>query len=129
MAQVTSKRMKMRQITVNRTAHRFLPDPRRVIAKPYLPGEETYAPGGKSRVKQVMERILTLPEAEIGGILDRVLGDFSHRYRDFRQILEHNFQLVAHHLPSPAPSEVPPSEVPPSGPSPRESPLPDPLAR
>ena len=98
MAQVTSKRMKMRQITVNRTAHRFLPDPRRVIAKPYLPGEETYAPGGKSRVKQVMERILTLPEAEIGGILDRVLGDFSHRYRDFRQILEHNFQLVAHHL-------------------------------
>ena len=98
MAQVTSKRMKMRQITVNRTAHRFLPDPRRVIAKAYLPGEETYAPGGKSRVKQVMERILTLPEAEIGDILDRLLGDFSHRYRDFRQILENNFQLVAHHL-------------------------------
>jgi len=87
-----------RQLAVTRTTHRFLPDPRRVIAKPYLPGEEIYSPDGKSRVKIVLERILSIPEAEVAGLLGDVLGNFAHRHRDFTQVLHHHFQMVAHHL-------------------------------
>ena len=88
----------MRQVAVTRTTHRFLPDPRRVIVKPHLPGEETYTTDGKSRVKVVMERILAIPDREVAGILDNVLRDFAHRHRDFTQVLQHNFQMVEHHL-------------------------------
>jgi predicted GH43/DUF377 family glycosyl hydrolase len=88
----------MRQIAVMRTSHRFLPDPRRVIAKPHLPGEEIYLPDGKSRVRVVLERILAIPEEEVAGILDSVLSDFAHRHRDFAQVLGSNFRMVEHHL-------------------------------
>jgi len=75
-----------------------VPDPRRVIVKPHLPGEESYTPDGKSRVKVVMDRILAIPDREVAGILDNVLEDFAHRHRDFTQVLQHNFQMVEHHL-------------------------------
>ena len=88
----------MLQLAVTRTNHRFLPDPRRVIAKPHLPGEELYTSDGKSRVKVVLERILAIPDSEVAGILDNVLSNFTHRHRDFTQVLEHHFQMVAHHL-------------------------------
>ncbi len=88
----------MRQLAVTRTTHRVLPDPRRVIAKPHLPGEELYSPDGKSRVKVVLERILAIPEGEVAGILADVLSNFAHRHRDFTQVLHHHFQIVAHHL-------------------------------
>ena len=88
----------MRQIAVTRTTHQFLPDPRRVIVKPHLPGEETYTPDGKSRVKVVMERILAIPAPEVAAILDNVLRAFAHRHRDFTQVLQHNFRMVSHHL-------------------------------
>ena len=100
MAIVTGERMKMRRVTVRRTTHRFLPDPRRVIVKPHLPGEEIYTPDGKSRVKVVLERILAIPDREVAGILDNVLNDFSHRHRDFTQVLQHQFHRVEHHLES-----------------------------
>ena len=90
--------MKMRQVAVTRTTHQFLPDPRRVIVKPHLPGEEIYTPDGKSRVKVVLERILAIPNREVAGALDGVLRDFAHRHREFTQVLHQNFQIVAHHL-------------------------------
>jgi predicted GH43/DUF377 family glycosyl hydrolase len=86
------------QPAVTRTAHRFLPDPRRVITKPYLPGEEIYTPDGKSRVKVVLDRIMAIPADEVSAILGGVLSNFAHRHRDFIQTLHHNFQLVAQHL-------------------------------
>ena len=88
----------MQQIAMTRTTHRFLPDPRRVIANPHLPGEEIYSADGKSRVKVVLERILAIPEGEVAGLLSGVLRDFSHRHRDFTQILRNHFELMAHHL-------------------------------
>ena len=88
----------MPQIEVIRTAHRILPDMRRVIAKPHLPGEEVFSPDGKSRVRVVLERILAIPEDQISGILADVFNTFAHRHRDFTQVLHHHFQMVAHHL-------------------------------
>jgi predicted GH43/DUF377 family glycosyl hydrolase len=83
---------------ITRTLHRLLHDPRRVIAKPYLPGEEI-APGGPPRAALLMQRVLAIPEAEVTRMLARVLRDFRERHRDFEQLLERHFALVAHHAP------------------------------
>ncbi len=53
-------RAKVDRLRVTRTQHRFLPDPQRVILRPYLPGEEAFV-DGRSRVKFVLDRILALP--------------------------------------------------------------------
>ncbi len=84
--------------TVIRTTHRFTPDPRRVVAKPHLPGEEHYAPCTKSRVRVILERILAIPDDEASGIVAEVLSGFSHRHREFTRVLGHHFDLVSHHL-------------------------------
>lgn len=88
----------MAPITVIRTAHRLLPDARRVITKPHLPGEEIFTPDGRSRVRVVLERIMAIPDAQVSGIVDGVMRSFAHRHRDFARVLHLNFQLVAHHL-------------------------------
>ncbi len=88
----------MRHVAVRRTTHRLLPDPHRVIVKPHLPGEETYTPDGKSRVKVIMERILAIPDRDVAGLLGSVLSGFAHRHREFTQVLHRNFRMVAHHL-------------------------------
>jgi predicted GH43/DUF377 family glycosyl hydrolase len=80
---------------VRRTQHRLHPDPRRVIAKPYLPGEEI-APDGESRAGLLMKRILTIPEARLSSLLDDVLSRYSSRHHRFGELLERNFQMVAH---------------------------------
>jgi predicted GH43/DUF377 family glycosyl hydrolase len=79
-------------------SHRLLPDPRRVIAKPHLPGEEVFSPDGKSRVKVVLERILAIHESKVGALVAEVMKMFAHRHRDFTQVLHHHFQMVAYHL-------------------------------
>ncbi len=89
--------MPRHRIAVTRTQHRLLPDPRRVITKPYLPGEREL-PNGKSRVTLVVERILAIPQDTVSAMLGNVLAEFSSRHRDFDQVLEHHFDLVAHHL-------------------------------
>jgi predicted GH43/DUF377 family glycosyl hydrolase len=76
---------------------RLLPDPRRVITKPFLPGEEVFS-DGRSRVKVTLDRILAIPEAEAGPLLSALLDDFGSRHRDYKQVLECAFQRVAHHL-------------------------------
>jgi predicted GH43/DUF377 family glycosyl hydrolase len=76
---------------------RLLPDARRVVTKPFLPGEETFS-DGRSRVKVVLDRILSIPEAEAQSLLAGILHDFSSRHRDFEQVLESGFERVAHHL-------------------------------
>ena len=45
---------KMDRLRVTRTQHRLLPDPQRVILRPYLPGEEVIA-AGRSRVGLVLD--------------------------------------------------------------------------
>jgi predicted GH43/DUF377 family glycosyl hydrolase len=88
----------MGPVVAQRTAHRLTPDVRRVIAKPYLPGEEI-VPGGDSRAGLLMRRVLEIPEVEVEALLRSILRDFSSRHRSFEQLLDHHFELVAHHVP------------------------------
>ncbi len=84
-------------LAVTRTTCTLLPNPRRVIAKPYLPGEEI-APGGNSRAALLMDRILEIPEPEVASVLAGVMAGFSLRHKGFEQILQRHFELVAHHI-------------------------------
>jgi len=88
---------KTEPLPLTRTPHRLLPDPRRVIAKPFLLGEASVA-NGDSRVKALLDRVLAIPEEKISATLEEILRKFSTRHRDFEQGLEDHFRLVSHHL-------------------------------
>jgi hypothetical protein len=82
-------------LAVTRTTHRLRPDSRRVLAKPFLPGEEI-VPCGPSRATLLMDRILDLPEPEVISALESVMTSFSSRHEGFEQILERHFERVVH---------------------------------
>jgi predicted GH43/DUF377 family glycosyl hydrolase len=88
-------------IAVTRTEHRLSPDASRVLAKPYLPGEEVILPGA-SRAQQLLARIVAIPEAQVRSLLDDVLEGFASRHRGFEEILESRFRAMAHELDSTA---------------------------
>lgn len=88
----------MKDIQIKRTRHRLLPDARRVLAKPYVPGEEALLPG-VSRARLLMSRILAIPEFQLPALNADILDRFESRHHGFGQMLERQFELVAHHLP------------------------------
>ena len=71
-------------------SHRLLPNPRRVVARPFL--------FSKSRVRHAMDRILAIPEQDVPAAVEEMVADFSGRHRDFERILEENFERAAIHL-------------------------------
>jgi predicted GH43/DUF377 family glycosyl hydrolase len=82
---------------VERTSHLLRPDPRRVIAKPYLPGEEIFTDTG-TRAGLLMGRILALPEDEVVRVLRETLERFAGRHRRLEGLLERHFAMVAHRV-------------------------------
>ncbi len=77
----------MPPIPVTRTEVRFLPDPRRVITKPFVPG-------GAQRVEAILSRILALPEAVVSSTLARTYETFSSRHADLSALLDGRFGQV-----------------------------------
>ena len=90
----------MTPLTITRTRVRVLPNSRRVLAKPYLPGEETLLPG-QSRAQLLIARIMEIPEAEVAGLNAAVMQRFEGRHRHFRQMLERQFDSLTAHVPDP----------------------------
>ncbi len=87
--------------TITRTRHRLLPDVRRVLAKPFLPGDEALLPG-QSRARLLMERILAIPEAEVAALNASIMRCFDGRHRQFREMLSRQFDALAAHVAEPA---------------------------
>jgi len=81
---------------ITRTAHVLRHDPGRVIAKPYLPGEEIAHDATTTRAGLLLARILALSEADVAVMLERTLEQFGARHRNLESLLERHFQLVAH---------------------------------
>ncbi|HWL43473.1 MAG TPA: glycoside hydrolase family 130 protein [Ilumatobacter sp.] len=75
----------------------LLPDPRRVITKPFLPREEIL-PDGSSRMRIVLERILAMPEHTVADTLGTTIAAFDGRHRDLDAVLARNFDVVVHRL-------------------------------
>jgi predicted GH43/DUF377 family glycosyl hydrolase len=85
----------MSSLPVTRHADvRIVRDPRRVIAKPFLPGEEIL-PDGSSRIALAVARVLALPEVAVVDTLRETEAGFTGRHRDLDGILEQNFAGVA----------------------------------
>lgn len=74
------------------------PDPGRVAATLFLPGQEAVVPGA-SRSGDVLARVLALPEAEVVARLGALRRDFADRHRDLEGIWDANFALVRHRVP------------------------------
>lgn len=74
-------------IPVIRKDVRFGPDPRRVIARYYVPG-------GDERAKEIIQDVLELNEAELNLTLNQVLREFSMRHRNITKIFEKHFQNI-----------------------------------
>ncbi|MBC8358333.1 MAG: glycoside hydrolase family 130 protein [Candidatus Aminicenantes bacterium] len=74
-------------ITAKRKKTCFYPNPKRVIAKFYMPIKE-------DRAKIIVINILRLSEEEVSRMLDRVLSDFSKRHRNISKIFENSFNSL-----------------------------------
>lgn len=86
------------RVPIERTQHRLLPDARRVLAKPYLPGEDTLLPGA-SRAQLLVERILAIPEAQVRPLIVEIMQRFGERHREFARTLECQFERVSSYIP------------------------------
>lgn len=64
----------------------------RVITRPHIPG-------GKARIRDLINRVSKLSDENVQYLLDYVLRDFSGRHRKFRQTLQRNFNRIAEHTP------------------------------
>jgi predicted GH43/DUF377 family glycosyl hydrolase len=76
---------------------RLVPDPRRVITKPFLPREEIYA-DGSTRMAAVVERIMAMTEVDVIDTLEGARSMFAGRHRDIDAVLDRSFGVVASHL-------------------------------
>ncbi len=85
----------MDALTVDRCESlRFTPNSRRVITKPFLPREEIF-PDGSTRMQVVLQRLLAMPECEVGSTYRTARDAFAGRHRDLDATLERNFAVVA----------------------------------
>jgi predicted GH43/DUF377 family glycosyl hydrolase len=81
-------------------AHRLTadlaPDPARVIARLFLPGEELHQT--RSRTSQIVARVMAIPESDVDVLVQRLLADFSARHRNYEQMLISHASIVAAHV-------------------------------
>jgi predicted GH43/DUF377 family glycosyl hydrolase len=74
-------------LKVTRLPVRLAADPRRVIARPFIPGDAR-------RVHAVLRRVLALPDAEVSALLGTVLSDYRTRHKDIRGIFRQNYAIA-----------------------------------
>ncbi|MCW2523363.1 MAG: glycosidase related protein, partial [Frankiales bacterium] len=87
---------------VRRTPTVLRADPARVIARLFLPGQETQS-HGISRADAVIARVLAMSELEVGQTLSQIMTDFDERHPDLSAIFDAHAARVAHRLPPGAP--------------------------
>lgn len=68
------------------------PDPRRVIIKLFVPGED--AAVAHTRTADIIDRITRLSDDEIGHMLEATLRRFGARHHDLETTLRHHYDLV-----------------------------------
>ncbi len=74
-------------INVDRKVIRFYPDPKRVIARFYMPG-------GKERAEKIIKKVLALSEDETRFTLNQVLTNFSQRHRNISRVFQNHYNQV-----------------------------------
>ncbi len=74
-------------IHVNRTPPILEPDQSRVLLRPF-------SPGGPERSDRIISRIMSLPEDQVGPLLDQVSAEFSERHQNIRAVFLERFKQV-----------------------------------
>ncbi|HJY69532.1 MAG TPA: glycosylase, partial [Streptosporangiaceae bacterium] len=81
-------------------AHRvqagLCPDPARVVARLFLPGEELN--GAHSRASQVVGRVMSLAEDEAERLAADLLRDFGGRHHNYQELLRRHASIVSAHI-------------------------------
>jgi len=68
------------------------PQPSRVVLRPFVPAENGGVPAqDKPRVERILDRVLSLGEAQLREELDRVLASLTDRHRDVERGLQRRF--------------------------------------
>ncbi len=88
-------------IDVRRSSHRLQPDPGRVLAKLFVPGQEGVIEGA-SRAGSVVDRVLGLDDDVAAATLADVVATFADRHHDLPALLDEHFELVAHRIDNPS---------------------------
>ncbi|HEY5890141.1 MAG TPA: glycoside hydrolase family 130 protein [Acidimicrobiia bacterium] len=88
----------MSPLDIKRTDALFVPDPERVITKPYLPGDELF-PDGHSRIQHVVKRILAMSDDAVAATLGLVDELFADRHRDLAAAFDEGYRTVADRIP------------------------------
>lgn len=81
---------------VHRTSAELRPDPSRVIAQLFLPGEEPHR--GHSRAAAIVARVMALPDAEVEQIAAQLFGDFASRHRHLAELLDRHAAVIGSRL-------------------------------
>jgi len=76
-----------RSLEVHRLPIRFENDMRRVITRPF-------DPGGETRVRNIIDRVARLSQAEADSILHQVLEKFQSRHKQITSAFEENYQAA-----------------------------------
>ncbi|MFC1758250.1 glycoside hydrolase family 130 protein [Planctomycetota bacterium] len=63
------------------------PDQSRVLLRPFNPGDS-------QRVGRIISRIMSLPEAQVGPLLDDVTAEFAYRHQQLREMLLERFEQI-----------------------------------
>jgi len=84
-------------VPVTRSEVCLLPDPRRVITKPFIPGGDSF-PDGRNRVQRILGRVLGLAESAVAPLLAETTARFSARHVDLPSVLERHFREVARYI-------------------------------
>jgi predicted GH43/DUF377 family glycosyl hydrolase len=79
-----------------RLAPTLAPDPRRVIVKLFVPGED--AALARTRASALVERIASLSEEETDRLLHETLQRFGGRHYDLETTFQHHYELVRHRV-------------------------------
>ena len=71
-------------MNVTRLPVRLAADPCRVIARSFIPG-------GPARIRSIIERVRTLPDAQVMAMLAALVADYRQRHKDIRGIFRQNY--------------------------------------
>jgi predicted GH43/DUF377 family glycosyl hydrolase len=74
-------------IHLKRTTTILRPDQSRVLLRPFTPGDS-------ERVGGIVDRIMLLPEDQVGALVDGISAEFSQRHQKIRKVFLERFQQV-----------------------------------
>lgn len=79
-------------LEVKRIEKKFHPDCSRVIVKPHVPQDE-------DRIKNIINRVLTLSDEKVKQLLDRVVLNFSKRHKNIWHSFDSHYDLIKDYIP------------------------------